>query len=156
MTALDWVLVVVWVGVALCGFWKGAVRLVLGIGGGVAGIGLAVVAGFEIADRIEPAIGVHWLAVAVGWLAPILICVGVCLAAGWGLEKTFKALHLSWLNRLLGAVFAATAAAILLAVLMVTAAGLSPTWADLCARSRLMPYLMTLLGFVAEQAEEIG
>ena len=84
MTALDWVLVVVWVGVALCGFWKGAVRLVLGIGGGVAGFGLAVVAGPEIADALEPRIGVGWLAAVLGWLLPIAICVGVCVAAGWG------------------------------------------------------------------------
>ena len=28
MTLIDWVLVIVWAGIALSGFWKGAVRIV--------------------------------------------------------------------------------------------------------------------------------
>lgn len=33
MTVLDWVLLTVWFGVTLAGFWKGAMRFVLGGGG---------------------------------------------------------------------------------------------------------------------------
>ena len=45
MTPLDWVLVVVWLGLTLGGFWKGAVRIIFGGGGLAAGLWLAVVAG---------------------------------------------------------------------------------------------------------------
>ena len=47
MTVVDWVLVVVWLGLALGGFWKGAVRLIFGGGGLAAGVWLAVVSGAD-------------------------------------------------------------------------------------------------------------
>ena len=47
MTVLDWGLLIVWLGVALCGFWKGAVRIVFGLGGAIAGIWFAAVAGAD-------------------------------------------------------------------------------------------------------------
>ena len=39
MTVVDWVLIVVWLGLTLGGFWKGAVRIIFGImsHGGLAG-----------------------------------------------------------------------------------------------------------------------
>ena len=38
MTFLDWVLVVVWAGITLGGFFKGAIRIVFGLGGVALGI----------------------------------------------------------------------------------------------------------------------
>ena len=47
MIFLDWVLLVLWLGITLSGFWKGAVRIVFGIGGFVVGLWLALVAGSQ-------------------------------------------------------------------------------------------------------------
>lgn len=148
MTVLDWVLVVVWVGVTLAGFWRGAVQLVLGIGGAVAGIWLAVVAGEEIASELAGVVGPSWLPAVLGRLLPILLCTLVAWAAGWGFGATLKALRLGWLNRLLGAGLAGAAGALLLAVLLVSAARFSPTVAEACRESTLTPWLMTGLDLV--------
>ena len=45
MTVVDWVLIVVWLGLTLGGFWKGAVRMIFGGGGLAVGLWLAVIAG---------------------------------------------------------------------------------------------------------------
>ena len=102
MTVLDWVLVVVWSGITLGGFFKGAIRIVFGFGGLALGL----------------------------WSAAVL-----CLLAGWGMERTLEALKLGCLNRLLGAALAGAAAAVVLAVLLLTAVGLSPEVAALGERS---------------------
>ena len=49
MTVLDWALLVVWLGITLSGFWKGAVRIVFGIGGSIAGLWLALALGGDAA-----------------------------------------------------------------------------------------------------------
>jgi len=121
MTVLDWALVVVWAGVTLAGFWRGAVQLVLGVGGVVAGLWLAVVAGEDIATQLHTLGGPGWVAAVLGRLLPIVVCTLLAWAAGWGLEHTLRALHLGWLNRLLGAAVAGAAGALVLAVLIVIA-----------------------------------
>ncbi len=153
MTILDWALVVVWVGVTLAGFWRGAVRLVLGVGGGVAGLWLAVVAGDDIAAQLAPVVGLGWLAAVLGRLAPIVLCTLLAWAAGWGLEHTLQALHLGWLNRLLGAALAGAAGALLLAVLIVTASRFSPGAEVVCRDSRLTPWLVSGLDLALGQAQ---
>ncbi|MCP4899213.1 MAG: CvpA family protein [bacterium] len=145
MTLIDWILVVLWAGIALSGFWKGAVRIVFGVGGLIAGIWLASVAGSDVAARLEPSVGVEWIAVGLGWFLPVLLCVGVCLLAGWGVERTLEALHLKWLNRLLGAVIAGAAGLILLLCLIIAGMQLSPDLAELCAESYLIPRLLDML-----------
>ena len=153
MTVLDWALVVVWVGVTLAGFWRGAVRLVLGIGGGVAGLWLAVVAGEDIAVQLHTVIGPGWLAAVLGRLVPIVLCTLLAWAAGWGLEHTLQALHLGWLNRLLGATLAGAAGALLLAMLIVTASRFSPGAAAVCRDSKLTPWLVKGLDVVLGEAQ---
>jgi membrane protein required for colicin V production len=148
MTVLDWGLLVIWLGVALCGFWKGAVRIVFGVGGAVAGIWFATVAGADVALALEEHISPPWLATVLGHGVPVLLCLGLCFAAGWGIERTLKAMKLGWLNRLGGAVLAGFAAALLLAVIVVAAARFSPAWAELCRRSLLTPYLLQLLEYL--------
>ena len=146
MTLLDWIILIVWVGVALSGFWKGAIRIVFGVGGFIAGVGLAAAVGAELELRLAQTISVHWLAVVLARLLPLVVCVLLAVLAGWGLERTLKALHLGWLNRLAGAALAGVLAALLLGVLLGTAAGISPTWAGYCERSVLAPRLMAIVG----------
>ncbi len=152
MTLLDWVLVVVWAGVSLAGFWRGAVRLVLGLGGAVAGVWLAVAAGDDIGAELAGVMGPDWLAAVLGRLIPVVLCTLVAWAAGWGFERTLEALRLGWLNRLLGAAVAGVAGALLLAVLLVSAARFSPTAAAVCREARLTPWLMAGLDLVLGEA----
>jgi uncharacterized membrane protein required for colicin V production len=145
MTVLDWGLLLVWLGVALCGFWKGAIRIVFGLGGAVAGIWLAIVAGPDLTLTLEEYTHSTWVAMLLGYLLPVVSCLVICIAAGWGLERTMKALHLGWLNRLAGALLAGFTAALMLAVVLVYAARYSPALANLCKSSLLTPYLLMLL-----------
>ena len=152
MSVLDWVLVVVWLGLALGGFWKGAVRLIFGGGGLIAGLWLAMVAGDDARVFVESLIGVPWLAAVIAYVALVLLCVGLALLAGWGIEHTLQTLHLGWLNRLFGAFLAAAVAALLLGLLVIVAIQFSPDLARLCHESVVAQYLLwvseTLLGAV--------
>jgi len=147
MTLLDWALLVVWFGVTLGGFWEGAVRLVFGGGGLIVGIWMAAAAGGDAAAALQPLIGIEWMATVLGRLLPLVGCVLVALAAGWGIERTLKAFHLKWLNRLAGAVLAGALAAALLGLFLVTAMRLSPSWKEWCEASELAPHLVWLWGW---------
>ncbi len=144
MTPLDWVLVVLWGGVALSGFWKGAVRLVFGIGGLVVGIWLAIAIGHDFGLVLAGYVAPFWIAAALGRVVPVLGALLLFGLAGWGIDRTLKAMHLGWLNRLLGAALAAVVGAVLLGVLLVLSLGISPQWAEMCQESLLFPYLVEL------------
>ncbi len=128
MTVLDWAFVVIFAGITLSGFWKGAVRIVFGLGGLVAGIWLAAVAGAEAQTVVAGVVGVDWLAAVLARLLLVLACLTLCLVAGWGIEKTLEALHMGWLNRLAGALLAGVVGVVLLAVIVGVAARVSPDW----------------------------
>jgi len=153
MTFLDWVMLVVWLGIALSGFWKGAIRIVFGLGGVLAGLWLAVVVGPEAEVLLDSVIGVDWVSAALARLLPVVVCLALCLVAGWGIEKTVAALHLGWLNRLTGAALAGAVGLMLLAVLVGTAARLSPQWEDWSSGSLFVPRLEALWEVAAGQTE---
>ena len=71
------------------------------------------------------------------------------------MEKTLEALKLGCLNRLLGAALAGAAAAVVLAVLLVTAVRLSPEVAEIEERSVLLARAQTAMGWAIE-TQEIG
>jgi len=146
VTALDWVILVLWLGVALSGFWKGAIRIVFGVGGFVAGVWLAVAVGPGLEGRLQGVVGADWLAVVLARALPLLACVALAVLAGWGIERTLRAMKLGWLNRVAGAALAGLLAALLMGVLLATAAGLSPAWTGYCRRSVLAPKLIALVG----------
>ncbi len=77
-------------------------------------------------------------------MIPVLAALLLFGLAGWGIDRTLKAMHLSWLNRLLGAGLAALVGAVLLGVLLVLSLGISPEWAEVCRESLLFPYLVEL------------
>jgi uncharacterized membrane protein required for colicin V production len=144
MTVIDWVLVVVWLGLTLGGFWKGAVRIIFGGGGLAAGLWLAVVAGADAQAALEGVMGIPWLAAILGRVLLVVLCTGLALLAGWGIEHTLKALHLGWVNRLLGAGLAGLVAAFLLGLLVIVAIQFSPELARLCRESQVAQYLLWL------------
>ena len=144
MTVLDWALLIVWLGFALSGFWKGAVRIVFGAAGLIVGIWIAIAMGADLSAALSAFVTIDWLAPALGRVLPVLVSFALFGVAGWGIDRTLQALHLSWLNRLAGALLAGAVAAVLLGVLLVTTAGLSPTWADICRESLFAPVLVEL------------
>jgi membrane protein required for colicin V production len=144
MTVVDWVLVVVWLGLTLGGFWKGAVRIIFGGGGLAAGLWLAVVAGADAQAALEGVIAIPWLAAVLGRILLVVLCTGLALLAGWGIEHTLKAMHLGWVNRLLGAALAGLVAAFLLGLLVIVAIQFSPELARLCRESQVAQYLLWL------------
>lgn len=155
MTVVDWVLLVVWVGLALGGFWKGAVRIIFTGGGLVVGLWLAVVAGDDAQAALEGMMGVPWLSAVLGRLLLVVLCAGLALLAGWGIERTLTAMRLGWLNRLLGAVLAAVVAAVLLGMLVVVAIQVSPELAALCRESQVAQYLLRVSESLLGAAESL-
>lgn len=156
MSVLDWILLIVLVGVFFSGFWKGAIRIVFGIGGFAAGLVLAVVAGPGLEAQLLPYIGPAWLAVALSRALPVLVCMLLGFVAGWGLERTLRALHLNWLNRLAGAVLAGVLGALVLGIILQAGAQLSQPWARACQRSRVAPVLMRVPALVLPQGPSHG
>jgi len=153
MIFLDWVLLVLWLGITLSGFWKGAVRIVFGIGGFVVGLWLALVAGSQAEAAVAGVIGGGWIAAAAGRLLLVLACATLFLVAGWGLQKTLEALHMGWLNRVAGAVLAGGVVVVLLAVLVGFAAHLSPGWQDWSRDSLFVEPLENVWLAVADSQE---
>jgi uncharacterized membrane protein required for colicin V production len=150
MTILDWALVVIWTGITLGGFFKGAIRIVFSLGGLALGIWLAIVVGPDLAARLVARFDNDVLGLGLAYLAPVVVVSLLCLLAGWGMEKTLEKLKLGCLNRLLGAVLAGGAAAAVLAVLLVTAVRISPELAAYERRSVLLEQIQTAMGWAAE------
>ena len=97
-----------------------------------------------IPAALEGVIGIPWLAAALGRLLLVVLTTGLCLLAGWGIERTLKALRLGWLNRLFGAAVVGLVAAFLLGLVVVVAIQFSPELARLCRESQVAQYLVWL------------
>jgi uncharacterized membrane protein required for colicin V production len=138
MTILDLVLVVVWAGITLGGFFKGAIRIVFGLGGLALGIWLSVVIGPDLAVSLTGLVNSEWFTLIMAYLLPLVVVTMLCLLAGWGMEKTLEALKLGCVNRVLGAALAGAVAAAVLALLLMTAVRLSPELAAMEERSALL------------------
>lgn len=154
MTFLDWVLVVVWTGITLGGFFKGAIRIVFGLGGAAMGIWLAVVVAPDAAQALTGLVDSEWLTLILAYLLPFVVVLGLCLLAGWGMERSLEALKLGCLNRLLGALLAGAVAAVVLAMLLVTAVRMSPELAVIEQRSVLLTKVRLLLGGPTDRAQD--
>ncbi|MGD8440385.1 MAG: CvpA family protein [Holophagae bacterium] len=141
MTILDWVLVVVWTGITLAGFFKGAIRIVFGLGGLALGVWLSVVTGADVAEMIAAHVPQHVVAVGLGYLVPWLVVSVLCAIAGWGMERALDALGLGCVNRVLGAALAGVAAAVVLGLLLLTVVRLSPEIAAVEHRSVLLEWV---------------
>ena len=153
MTILDIVLVVVWAGITLGGFFKGAIRIVFGLGGVALGIWLSVVVGADLAMSLTGLVNSEWLTLIMAYLLPLVVVSLLCLLAGWGIEKSLEALKLGCLNRFLGAGLAGAAAAAVLAILLVTAVKLSPELAAMEERSILLARVQAAMGWAIETRE---
>jgi len=153
MTFLDWVLVVVWAGITLGGFFKGAIRIIFGLGGVALGLWLAVVVAPDLAASLAGWVNSEWLTLVLAYLLPVVVVALLCLLAGWGMEKTLEAFKLGCVNRVLGAALAGAVAAAVLAMLLVTAVRLSPRLASIEERSILLARVEAAMGWVSEAQE---
>ena len=151
MTILDWVLVVVWTGITLGGFFKGAIRIVFGFGGVALGLWLSVVVGPDLAVNLTGLVNSEWLTLGLAYMIPLVVVALLCLLAGWGMEKALEAIKLGCLNRLFGAVLAGAAAAAVLAVLLLTTVRMSPELAAIEERSVLLARVQTAMGWAEER-----
>ena len=154
MTILDIVLVIVWAGITLGGFFKGAIRIIFGLGGIALGIWLSVVVGPDLADSLTGLVNSEWLTLIMAYLLPLVVVALLCLLAGWGMEKTLESLKLGCVNRLLGAALAGAAAAAVLAILLVTAVRLSPELAAMEERSALLARVQGAMGWAVDLRED--
>ena len=154
MTILDILLVIVWAGITLGGFFKGAIRIVFGLGGVALGIWLSVVVGPDLAVSLTGLVNSEWLTLIMAYLLPLVVVALLCLLAGWGMEKTLEALKLGCVNRFLGAVLAGAAAAAVLAMLLVTAVRLSPELASMEERSVLLARVQVAMGWTVDPADD--
>jgi len=153
MTVLDWVLVVVWAGITLGGFFKGAIRIVFGLGGVALGLWLAVVVAPDLAVSLTGLVNSEWLTLGLAYLLPVVVVTLLCLLAGWGMEKTLEAFKLGCVNRVLGAALAGSVAAAVLAVLLVTAVRMSPRLASIEERSLLLARVQAVVGWASDGQE---
>jgi len=153
MTILDIVLVVVWAGITLGGFFKGAIRIVFGLGGVALGIWLSVVVGPDLAVSLTGLVNSEWLTLIMAYLLPLVVVSLLCLLAGWGMEKSLEALKLGCVNRILGAALAGAAAAAVLAILLVSAVRLSPELAAMEERSVLLARVQAAMGWAVDSGE---
>ena len=153
MTILDIVLVVVWAGITLGGFFKGAIRIVFGLGGVALGIWLSVVVGPDLAVSLTGLVNSEWLTLIMAYLLPLVVVSLLCLLAGWGMEKSLEALKLGCVNRVLGAALAGAAAAAVLAILLVSAVRLSPELAAMEERSVLLARVQAAMGWAVDSGE---
>lgn len=144
MTLLDWGLLVLWLGIALSGSWKGVVRIVFVSAGAIVGGWLAVVMGPGLAPRIGGVVPLPWLAALLARLLPLVGCLALCLVAAWGVHRSLEACSLGWLNRVLGALLTGAVGGLVLGLLVASAAELSPAWREACERSLLAPHVIGL------------
>jgi len=154
MTILDIVLVIVWAGITLGGFFKGAIRIVFGLGGVALGIWLSVVVGPDLAVSLTGLVNSEWLTLIMAYLLPLGVVALLCLLAGWGMEKALESLKLGCVNRILGATLAGAAAAAVLAILLVTAVRLSPELAAIEERSVLLARVQSAMGWAVDIRED--
>lgn len=154
MTILDIVLVIIWAGITLGGFFKGAIRIVFGLGGVALGIWLSVVVGPDLAVSLTGLVNSEWLTLIMAYLLPLVVVSLLCLLAGWGMEKTLESLKLGCLNRVLGAALAGAAAAAVLAMLLVTAVRFSPELAAMEERSVLLARVQAAMGLAVDIRED--
>jgi membrane protein required for colicin V production len=129
---------------------------VFAVGGLLAGIWMALTVGDGLATALESSLGAGWPAEVLGRALPVLACAGLAALAGWGVERTLKALKLGWLDRLAGFGLAAIAGVLLLAALVTSTTQLSPHWAEMVRRSKLVPFLVVWAGVVHDAAAEVA
>lgn len=146
---LDLILLVLAAAAFVVGFWKGLLRIVIGLA--------SLVAAFIVASRLAD-VGAGWFAWA-GWsgevrhlLGYVLLFVGVLIAGGvlaWLARGLAKAAQLGCVDRVAGASLALLAAILGTSFLVLPLVAWSPAGAEALSRSKLAPYLAAVADLAA-------
>jgi len=155
MNWLDWCLLVILAGMVIEGLFKGFTRQVLGLIAAVVGLLGAIWFYHPLAHQLLPFFKNDTVS---RFLAFLVIFIGVQLVGallGWLISKFWKAVGLSWLDRLLGGAFGVVKAALIAtaAILVLTAFPVVPV-GDAVAKSRVAPYFLEISGVVAALAPQ--
>ncbi len=147
MTAVDWIIAAVVLVSVLVGLLRGVMREIVSLAGWVVGLALA----FVFAERAGAALPLDPPALRTA-AAALLILAGVLILAallGALLRALMAAVHLSALDRLLGAVFGFARAALVLGVAVLLAAGTPVPKTDWWKASLLLPWLEAGVAFAS-------
>lgn len=147
-TVIDWsIAAIAGFSIAL-GLWRGFLREVLSLVGWVAGLWLAVLHAVPLGERFP--FDLPWPAARTA-LAALLIVIGCLVAAALIatlLRRLLSAVSLSGTDRLLGALFGAARAALLLLVLVFLAGRTSMVQQAGWKQSVLLPHVEAAVRFV--------
>lgn len=140
-TAFDWFLVVLVVISTVAAFQKGIIRVLLSLGGVIAGILIASWNYEPVAVRLERSIASIAICEVVAFLGIFLLVFILVTLVARAIAKTVKAIGLGFVDRLLGAAFGLVRGVLLGIVAMMIAAAFFPesTW---LRDSALSPYFL--------------
>jgi membrane protein required for colicin V production len=96
-----------------------------------------------VARPIEPYIHSRPIANVIGFFIVYVIVIVLGFLLALAVEKLFKIVHLSWLNRLLGGMFGVVRGVVVGAVVVLVIMAFPTKWPPgVVARSRLAPYMV--------------
>jgi len=147
-TAIDWAIAAI-AGVSVgLGLWRGFMREVLSLAGWVAGIWLAVLYAAPLAAQIPLELPWPVARVALAAVAIVIGCLILAALVATLIRRLLSAVSLSGTDRLLGALFGAARAALLILVVVFlggrTALVEQPSW----KQSVLLPHIEAAVRFV--------
>jgi membrane protein required for colicin V production len=141
-TAFDWFLVVLVVVSTLAAFHKGIVRVLMSLGGLIAGIIVASWNYEAVAASLQASISSIAVCEAVAFLAIFILVVVLFSLVAKAIGKTLKAIGLGFVDRLLGALFGFARGVLIGIAAMMVAAAFFPQ-APWLRHSTLSPYFLS-------------
>lgn len=149
LTPVDWTIAAI-AGFSIgLGLWRGFMREVLSLAGWIAGLWLALLHAVPLGERFP--FDLPWPAARTA-LAALLIVIGCLVAAAlvaMAVKRLLSAVSLSGTDRLLGAMFGAARAALLLVVLAYLASRTSMVQQPAWKQSVLLPHVEAAVRFVS-------
>jgi membrane protein required for colicin V production len=149
LTPVDWTIAAI-AGVSIgLGLWRGFMREVLSLAGWITGLWLALLHAAPLGERFP--VDLPWPAARTA-LAALLIVIGCLVVAAlvaMAVKRLLRAVSLSGTDRLLGAMFGAARAALLLLVLAYLAGRTSMVQQPAWKQSVLLPHVEAAVRFVS-------
>ncbi len=141
-TAFDWFLVVVVVVSTVAAFQRGIIRVLLSLGGLIAGIIIASWNYETVAASLRRSISNYAVCEIIAFLVILILVMVLFHFVARALSKTVKAIGLGFIDRLLGAAFGFARGIVLGVAAMMVAAAFFPdaSWLE---NSALTPYFLS-------------
>jgi len=142
----DWVLIAILIFSMVRAFMTGLVRAIAGLVGFIAGFEMANWAYVDLGDRFSEQgwIVSQSMARTVAYLLIVAIMVVVCEVLGIVLQRSLRTIGMGLLDRILGVAFG-FARGCLIGIALLMAATMYTPQPEVVAKSRLRPYLFTVV-----------